>query len=101
MDVRSYQFEWDGAKAGANARKHGITFEMAATVFGDPSLLTIADLVHGTNDERWFSVGIAGNGTLLAVSYIWGMHDPTVVKIRLISARAATSAERRQYAEGL
>jgi hypothetical protein len=30
------QFEWDPAKARANHRKHGVTFEEAMNVFDDP-----------------------------------------------------------------
>jgi uncharacterized DUF497 family protein len=47
---RQFQFEWDEAKAAANLRKHGVAFELARTVFGDPRILTIAE-------ERWFSIG--------------------------------------------
>lgn len=36
-------FEWDEAKAGQNLKKHGVSFEEAATVFGEPLSLTIAD----------------------------------------------------------
>ena len=46
---RPFQFEWDEAKADANARKHGVTFELSSTVFFDPNLLTVADLEHGEN----------------------------------------------------
>ena len=77
MDGRPFQFEWDEAKADSNARKHGVTFELASTVFSDPHLLTVADLEHGeTEEERWFSMGIAGNGTLLSVVYLWPDADP-------------------------
>ncbi len=46
MNARPFQFEWDKAKADSNARKHGITFELASTAFYDPRLLTVADLEH-------------------------------------------------------
>ena len=46
MADRPFQFEWDEAKAESNARKHGVTFELAATVFHDPRLLTVADVEH-------------------------------------------------------
>ena len=42
MNARTVQFEWDEVKAEANARKHGVTFELASTVFHDPRLLTDA-----------------------------------------------------------
>jgi hypothetical protein len=52
-----FQFEWDEAKADANVRKHGVTFELASTIFFDPNLLTVADVEHSETEERWFSVG--------------------------------------------
>ena len=54
MSARPFQFEWDEAKADANASTHGDTFELASTVFHDPHLLTVADLEHSEIEERWF-----------------------------------------------
>lgn len=101
VNRQSYQFEWDEVKAAANERKHEVTFELASSVFYDPNLLTFADLEHSEMEERWFSVGIARNGVLLAVAYLWSEADPAAIKIRLISARGATQVERQQYEEGL
>jgi uncharacterized DUF497 family protein len=98
---RPFQFEWDEAKADANARKHGVPFELASFIFCDPRLLTVADLEHSETEERWFSVGMASNGVLLSVVYLWLDADPAAIKIRLISARKATQAEGQQYEEGL
>lgn len=98
---RPFQFEWDEAKADANVRKHGVAFELAATVFHDPRLLTVADVEHGHTEERWFSVGCASSGVVLSVVYLWSDADPAATTIRLISARKATRAESRQYQEGL
>jgi len=39
-------FEWDANKARTNQVKHGISFEEASTVFGDPRSSTIPDPVH-------------------------------------------------------
>jgi uncharacterized protein len=101
VNARSFQFEWDEVKAGANALKHGVTFELASTVFHDPRLLTVADLEHSETEERWFSVGCASNGLVLSVVYLWSGADPAATNIRLISARQSTQAENRQYHEGL
>ncbi|HVH69699.1 MAG TPA: BrnT family toxin [Candidatus Dormibacteraeota bacterium] len=101
MIERVFQFEWDEAKADTNARKHGVTFELASTVFYDPTLLTVADVEHSETEERWFSVGTASNGAVLAAVYLWSDADPAAIKIRLISARRATQAESAQYQEGL
>lgn len=96
-----YQFEWDEAKALANLRKHGVSFELAATAFFDPRLLTVADLAHSETEERWFSVGCASNGSLVTVVYLWSEPDAATTKIRLISARRASLAESAQYEENL
>jgi uncharacterized protein len=82
-------------KAAANARKHGVTFEVASTVFRDPQILTVADLEHNDlehndlkhndTEERWFSIGWASNGTILSIVYLWLESDP------------ATQAEIRRY----
>jgi uncharacterized DUF497 family protein len=97
VNGRPFQFEWDEVKADANARKHAVTFELASTVFFDPNLLTVADLGHSATEDRWFSVGIAGNGVLLSVVYLWSDADSSAIKVRLISARRATQAECGEY----
>jgi uncharacterized protein len=51
VNARQFQFEWDEVKADATARKHGVTFELASTVFYDPRLLTVADLEHSGTEE--------------------------------------------------
>jgi len=63
-------------------------------------LLTVADLEHSGTEERWFSIGTANDGKILA-AYLWSESEPRTTKIRLISARQATSAEVRQYEENL
>ena len=98
MKERQFQFEWDEVKAAANPRKHGVTFELAATVFIDPHLLTTPDLEHSDGEERWFSIGCAGNGEILSIVYLWLESDLEATTIRLISARAATKKETRRYA---
>jgi uncharacterized DUF497 family protein len=99
LSERPFQFEWDEAKARANAQKHGVTFELASTVFFDPNLLTVADVEHSGAEERWFSIGFAGNGVLLSIVYLWSHIDRAVTRIRLISARRSTRAECSQYEE--
>jgi len=101
LNDRQFQFEWDEIKAAANVRKHGVSFEQASTVFNDPRLLTVADLEHTETEERWFSVGCAGNGAMLSIVYLWSESDLRTTKIRLISAREATQTEIRHYEENL
>jgi hypothetical protein len=52
-----FQLEWDEVKAATNERKHGVSLDLARTVFNDPLLLTVADLEHSETEERWFSIG--------------------------------------------
>jgi uncharacterized DUF497 family protein len=99
LNEREFQFDWDENKATTNLRKHGVSFEIASTVFKDPRLLTVADLEHDESEDRWFSIGSASNGALLSIVYLWSETEPTTIKIRLISARQATAAEIRQYGE--
>ena len=101
MTDRQFQFEWDEVKAAANLRKHGVSFDLAATVFADPRLLTLADLEHSEVEERWFSIGCANNGAMLSIVYLWAESDPATTKVRLISARVATQTEIRHYEESL
>ena len=101
MDERRFEFDWDEAKERANVRKHRLSFDLARTIFNDPRLLTVADLEHSEMEVRWFSIGCAFNGTILAVVYRWSEVDPTTTKIRIISARKATQNEIRQYEESL
>lgn len=100
MGGRQFQFEWDEVKAANNVRKHGLSFELARTVFHDQNLLTVADVEHSEAEDRWFSVGCASNGALISVVYLWSDASPAVTQIRLISARKATPAEIRYYQEG-
>jgi hypothetical protein len=94
---RQVNFEWDEAKAVANVRKHGVSFDLARTIFNDPLLLTVADLEHSATEERWFSVGRSHNDSVLSVVYLWSEIEAALTKIRIISARKATQTEIRQY----
>ena len=86
-------FEWDGAKAAENVRKHGIDFADAAVAIEDPSALTMLDELINEED-RWIALGTDALGRVLVVIYTW--RNDT---IRLISARLASPSERRQYEE--
>lgn len=89
-----YTFEWDPAKAEANVRKHGVTFDEASTVFGDPLNLLMSDLDHSSGEERYLLLGVSNRRRLLVVAFAERPH-----RTRLISARQATRQERRQYEE--
>jgi hypothetical protein len=91
----SYYFEWDPEKSVANLRKHGVSFEEATTVFGDPMAMNMADPDHSLNEERFVLLGLSYRQRLLVVAYA-----ERGTRTRLISAREATRKERRQYEEG-
>ena len=59
--------------------------------------LTVFDAAHSEFEERWFTLGTSSTGSLLAVSHTYQHTGPIHVKVRLISARPATRAERKQY----
>ena len=85
-------YEWDEEKAASNLAKHGISFEEAASVFGDPLYIDFYDPDHSIDEQRYLIIGQSETGRLLIVSYT--ERDQTA---RLISAREVTSAERRAY----
>jgi uncharacterized DUF497 family protein len=92
MDLR---FEWDEAKNLANRIKHGISFEDAAAVFGDPWHLTVIDS-HVGHEERWRTFGMVDGYAVIMVAHTF-RDDDGMETIRLISARRATRQERHYY----
>lgn len=88
------EFEWDPAKARVNVRKHGVSFEEAATVFGDPLSVTISDPLHSTDEQRFIIVGRSRQGRIIVVVHVDRGH-----RIRIISARPAARREKRKYEE--
>ena len=89
------RFSWDGAKAIANVAKHRVSFQEAATVFGDPLAITYPDPDHSIGEERYITFGRSARGRLLVVGHA-ERHD----RLRVISARPATRRERKIYEEG-
>ena len=96
-NIFNYHFEWDSTKAISNQHKHRISFELAATVFYDPLMLSISDGDHSEDEERWLTLGQAENGQLLVVIHTYQAIDEQAAKIRIISARKAIQHERRNY----
>jgi uncharacterized DUF497 family protein len=93
----NYIFEWDPAKATANLSKHGVSFEQAAMVFRDPRQISVFDDEHSDEEDRWVTIGIDSEGTLLVVIHTYRTTSDDDVTIRLISTRKANRYERRQY----
>jgi uncharacterized DUF497 family protein len=87
-------FEWDAQKARINITKHKVSFEEAATVFGDRLSVTIPDPDHSARESRFITIGLSAQGRFLVVS-----HTDRGDNVRLISARVATKSERRKYEE--
>jgi uncharacterized protein len=89
------EFEWNPDQAAINLRKHGISFQEAATVFGDSLSVTFPDPDHSIEEDRYVIIGMSRLGQLLVVS-----HTDRGNRTRIISARRATRQERRFYEEG-
>jgi uncharacterized DUF497 family protein len=89
-------FSWDPAKADANARKHGVTFEEAVTAFGDPYSLAIPDPDHSRTEDRFILIGRSSRERLLTV-----VHPERGDTIRIISARRASRREHHAYEEAI
>ena len=94
-----YEFDWDPAKARQNLKKHGVSFERAASIFLDPFAISIFDERHSENEDRWVSIGAGANEVLIVVIHTFRNVDSDVSLIRIISARKATKEEAHQYHE--
>ena len=88
------KFEWDPSKATKNLQKHKVSFEEAATVFGDPLSTTVPDPDHSAEEDRYITIGLSNRFRLLMVA-----HTERGDRIRIISARELTRKERKQYEE--
>jgi uncharacterized protein len=87
-----FSFEWDDEKAKENIKKHGVSFEEASTVFGDPLAKTFDDPYHSEEEHRELTIGLSSQTKLLLV-----VHTDRDEALRIISARPATPKERRTY----
>ena len=88
------EFEWDPVKAELNLKEHGVAFDEATTIFCDTLSITISDPDHSDDEDRFIDIGMSHRMQLLVVSY-----TERRGKIRIISARRATRAERKNYEE--
>ena len=86
------KFTWDQVKATRNRQKHGVDFNEATTVFGDPLAGTFSDFVHSIGESRLITVGMSCAERLLVIAHT-EYNDET----RIISARPATVHERKKY----
>lgn len=86
------EFEWDPQKAADNLRKHGVSFEEAASVFNDVLGASFEDPDHSIVEKRYLTIGASAEERLLIVAY--ADRDE---RIRIINARRVTNRERELY----
>lgn len=87
------EIEWDAAKAAANLKKHGVSFEEGASALLDPRALAQED-GGAAGESRWVLIGMSANARLLTIVYTLRAEN----RIRLISARKSTRKEAAFYA---
>src|SRR2546421_8358130 len=97
MANEQINFEWDPNKAASNLRKHGVSFDRAASVFQDPEALSLYDGKHSEHEDRWVTLGLDRQGYLLVISHTWREGKEGQVRCRIISARKPTNNEAREY----
>ena len=87
-------FEWDNSKAAANAKKHGVSFEEARTVFFDEFAIQYFDPDHSDEEDRFILLGLSHTLNTIVVCHCFREQETTV---RIISARKANSSESEVY----
>ena len=92
----SLKFEWDPKKAESNLSKHGVSFEEALTVFGDPLARIFDDEDHSIEEQREIIIGHSVKERLLVVCF-----TSQGESVRIFSARKATRRERKDYEENV
>jgi len=92
--MKQLEFEWDKKKEKTNAKKHGVTFDEARTVFYDEQAIQFYDPEHSDEEDRFILLGTSLKLKTLVVCHCF-REDET--KIRIISARKADSEEEQVY----
>src|SRR5690606_13346030 len=90
------RFEWDENKNRSNQAKHGLAFELARAAFADPYAIFNQDR-HIAGEERWQVTALIGSMKIIVVAHTYPGEQNGQEIIRIVSARAATSPERRRY----
>ena len=88
------QFEWDTTKAASNLKKHGISFDEAKSVFYDEFAVQFYDDGYSDDEDRFLMLGLSCESKILLVCHCERDSGHT---IRIISARKATTNERKHY----
>jgi uncharacterized DUF497 family protein len=92
--MNNLSFEWDERKAAANAKKHGVSFEEAKSVFVDERAKLIDDPDHSDDEDRFVLLGVSGALRSLLVCHCYRVNGNV---IRIISARKANPKESKFY----
>jgi uncharacterized DUF497 family protein len=92
--MANLRFEWDERKNKANQKKHGVSFDEARTAFLDENARLISDPDHSGDEDRFILLGLSIRLRILIVCHSYRKEEDIV---RIISARKATAAERREY----
>lgn len=87
-------FDWDLDKARENARKHGVSFEEAASTFGDFEAVIEDDREHSDEEDRFIIIGMSARERILLTVYAIRHQG-----VRIISSRHASRREKRIYEE--
>jgi uncharacterized DUF497 family protein len=90
--IKQLEFEWDDARADANLQSHGVSFDLAMTVFSDPFAVERLDDREDYGEKRFVIIGMAEGNVVLFIAYAEREH-----RIRIISARRATQDEQDDY----
>ena len=93
------RFSWDESKATGNQRKHGVSFEEAATIFYDDDAIEFFDMEHSKKEDRFVLLGRSSNLRILVVCHCHREFAGDKEEIRIISARKADAQERKHYTE--
>ena len=91
------KFEWDDRKAASNLAKHGVSFELARSVWNDPLHAILPDSVE-RGEQRWHAIGMIGAIVVVVVVHTYPDFDDEE-RVRIIGARKATAHERKRYAQ--
>jgi uncharacterized DUF497 family protein len=83
---------WDPRKSWTNIRKHGVSFEKAATVLDHELSVTKPDPDHSISENRFITFGLSFKHRVVLVA-----HTEDADEIRIISARLPTRSERYAY----
>lgn len=92
--MNELRFEWHSTKSAVNAKKHGISFDEAKSVFSDENAKLISDPDHSDIEDRFILLGISIRLRTLVVCHCYRGDDNI---IRIITARKATTSESKKY----